>query len=502
MSLALEMLTPFPERGWGRVTELAKLYHISRTLLYEMRDRALCGLLEALASRDPGPQPEPTVLTVDEAFIQRAIAILPTLSGTVRGIQQGLDLLFHVSRSVGFISQTLATIGAQAAAYNATLSVPLPMLAEADEIFQGRQVGLTIVDGRSFLILSLTPAEARDGTTWGLAFLDLQERGIQFQDLASDGGTGIQAGIQAAQLVVPLRPDLFHLLREAHRLRQRLERAAERAMRVAERARQAEREAQAPKRRRGPRLKVSVPLAEVEAQEAQAINIHDLYVWLINEVRQALEPIIPDGRLTVVAEARATVETAIELLTALNHAEISEFARQLQKHLDALLAPLAWLEQTLAPYRQGLDPASEALILCAWQHRQALALVPGEGFPSDLQPIVRAFWTALSLFHRSSSLAESLHSWLRPYLQLHRGMPKWLLSLLQLFWNHHEFSRGKRAGSSPVQLAGVPDAPSLSEALDQVLGSQPSATGQPVKLYTLAEVFGLESSAQPAVQPA
>jgi hypothetical protein len=52
---------------------------------------------------------------------------------------------------------------------------------------------------------------------------------------------------------------------------------------------------------------------------------------------------------------------------------------------------------------------------------------------------------------------------------------------LQLFWNHHEFSRGKRAGSSPVQLAGVPDAPSLSEALDQVLGSQPSATGQPVK---------------------
>jgi len=202
LSLALEMLKPLPERGWGRVTELAEQYHLSRTLLYEMRDRALRGLLEALAPRDPGPQPALTVLTVDDAFIQRAIAILSTFRGPVRGIQQGLDLLFHVSRSVGYISQTLATIGAQAAAYNATLSVPLPVLAEADEIFQGRQLGLTIpgltsrtgVDGRSFLVLNLTPAESRDGTTWGLAFLEFEERGIQIQDLASDGSTGTRLG--------------------------------------------------------------------------------------------------------------------------------------------------------------------------------------------------------------------------------------------------------------------------------------------------------------------
>jgi len=136
---------------------------------------------------------------------------------------------------------------------------------------------------------------------------------------------------------------------------------------------------------------VRVPRAEAEAQGAQAIHTHDLYVWLVDEVRQALEPITPDGRLTTVAEARATVETAIDLLTALNHAEIREFARQLQKHLDALLAPLAWLEQTLAPYRKGLDLATETLILWVWQHRQALALAPGEGFPSDWQPTVRAF---------------------------------------------------------------------------------------------------------------
>ena len=97
--------------------------------------------------------------------------------------------------------------------------------------------------------------------------------------------------------------------------------------------------------------------------------------------------------------------------------------------------------------------------------------------PQTLRSIVRAVWDTLALFHRSSSLAESLHSWLRPYLQSHRGMPKWLLPLLQLFWNHHTFQRGKRAGSSPLELAGVEDALSLAEVLDQLFC--PSVATQP-----------------------
>jgi hypothetical protein len=55
----------------------------------------------------------------------------------------------------------------------------------------------------------------------------------------------------------------------------------------------------------------------------------------------------------------------------------------------------------------------------------------------------------LDLFHRSSSLAESLHSWLRPYLQIHRGMPQWLFPLLQLFWNYHEFEQGNVPAAAP-----------------------------------------------------
>ncbi len=145
--------------------------------------------------------------------------------------------------------------------------------------------------------------------------------------------------------------------------------------------------------------------------------------------------------------------------------------------MPELLAPLAWLEHHLAPLLKDLAANTQAFVLWTWQHRQTLALNLETDLPATLHSIVPLVWETLGLFHRSSSLAESLHSWLRPHLQIHRGMPRWLLPLLQLFWNHHEFERGKRVGHSPLELAGVPNAPSLTEVLDQLF--RPRETTQP-----------------------
>jgi hypothetical protein len=466
--LALEMLRPIPQREWGRATELAQTYDVSREFLYDLRDRALGSLIEGLSPRTPGPQPQETSLTIDRAFIQRAIVVMPVLKGTIRDIQQGLRLLFDVQRSVGYISQTLTVAGEQATVHNRGITVPLPILGEADEIFQGRKPCLTLVDGRSFLIVNLTPADSRDGTTWGVTYLDLVERGIQFHDLACDGGTGLRAGVKEAELVIPLRPDLFHILQDAHHLTRRLEGAAYKAIENTERARRADLEARGIIRRRGRHLKINVPLPQAALEETDAIALFDNWCWLLHEIRQALEPLTPTCGIVSTAETRATIETAIELLKKLGSPDISAFADDIQEKIPELLAPLEWLEQQLRPIFNDLDGDTAMFIIWTWQHRHELDFVEAD-FPEALRSLARAVWDTLGLFHRSSSLAESLHSWLRPYLQIHRGMPKWLLPLLQLFWNHHTFERGKRAGSSPVELAGVENAPSLIQVLDQLL---------------------------------
>jgi len=357
------------------------------------------------------------------------VVLSTAVPGTIRGIQLALELLFGRHCASGLLSETLQAYGEAARQYNARLTVPLPVLGEVDEIFQGRQPCLTVVDGRSFLVLNLSAAQGRDATTWGLTLLDLAERGIVFHDIASDGARGIQAGVRDAELFVPLRCDLFHLIQKGHQVTRQLEATAYRAIETAERARSIEQQAQGPTPRRGRPKSSKVSYAEAQRLEGQAIDRYDTWCWLFDEMCQALEPFNAQGNLTASSEARQTLEIVAELLQSLDVTKARSFARwQILGHLEELIAPLVWLEQTLAPYRVDLAPSTEALIVWAWQHRRVLQIDVQDltDVPAD---VVCAFWTALELFHRASSLAESLHSWLRPYLCAHRGMPDWLLPL-------------------------------------------------------------------------
>jgi transposase-like protein len=120
--------------------------------------------------------------------------------------------------------------------------LPIEVLGEADEIFQGRQPCLTLVDGRTFLVVNLSAQEHRDATTWGCVFLDAKNRGVRFANLVSDEAKGILAGVRAAELNVPVCPDLFHLMQDGKRISRRLEMRAYQAITNAERAQLIEQE--------------------------------------------------------------------------------------------------------------------------------------------------------------------------------------------------------------------------------------------------------------------
>lgn len=464
MTLAYLMLNPF--REWGEVSQLAKKHGVSRKFLYELRDKVQNAVEKALIPCEPGRKAEIQTLVVDDNLIRRAIAAYLTIvPGTIRPIQILLDLLFGVHRSTGTISQTAKALGQEALDYQHGLSLPISILGEADEIFQGQQPCLTLVDGRSFLVLNLSAEDHRDATTWGCVLLDVQRQGVKFQDLVSDGARGIRAGAEAAQLAIPLPPDLFHLTREGYHVTQRLEKQAYRAIERAERARRA------PQQRRGRKLTVPVALPQAEVEEQQALSNLSAWLFLNQEIRQALEPWDVCGYVCNPHDVRQTLLTAFELLHSLQQETINAFVDALSGKLDELLAPLEWLAQHLEPWRSQMDRQTEAGLVWAWLHRTELNLPTSQVLTPAQQPLVTAIWQTLALFHRSSSLAESLHSWMRPYLQVHRGMPDWLLPLLQVVWNHHSFSRNKRAGSSPMQLAGIQDPLSLSQLLDRLAGA-------------------------------
>ena len=186
--------------------------------LYQIRNQVKEAVENSLAPKAPGPQPQSEMLLLDEALLRRVITVLPMVPGSVRGIQTALELLFGVNRSVGSIHATLAESGRKASLYNSALMPAGPILAEADEIFCGGTPCLTVVDGESFMVLNIAASDTRCETAWGVTFLDLMEQGVAFHDVAADGAVGICAGMNAAGLDVPLRPDLFHLIQEATKI--------------------------------------------------------------------------------------------------------------------------------------------------------------------------------------------------------------------------------------------------------------------------------------------
>lgn len=55
-------------------------------------------------------------------------------------------------------------------------------------------------------------------------------------------------------------------------------------------------------------------------------------------------------------------------------------------------------------------------------------------------------------FKKSNSLMESVNSVIRCHLQTYKSIPRWFCSLFTFYWNNRKFSRGKRKGSSPIEI--------------------------------------------------
>jgi hypothetical protein len=463
IEIGLKMMMNSTERGWGWVTEMAAKYGVSRQTFYDLRDEAQAALERALKPNKPGPKPVAQELEVNREYINWATTVLAMQKGSTRDIQLGLALLFDVKRSVGFISQTLNEVGKKAADYNTRVYPAYPVQGEVDEVFQKMMPCLTVVDGQSFMVLNLSAEANRSGETWGKTFQRLAAQGVVFEDVVSDNASGIRAGLKETGLDTIWRLDVFHSVYEGHKISQKLENAAYNAMRHAERAQIYATEQAGEKRRKGRRRKAVGPVSEAEQQQALAIERFDLWTWLFSEVRLALEP-VHGYRFNDSITAREVLEVASDLLLVLDHPDVTAFATHLVKNLDSLLAPLRWREQMVADWQPTLQPEDEALILLVLRSPDLKI----DDLPGHLQPAALVYENALLQLHRASSHAESFHSWLRPYFDIHRTLPDWLLSLATLFWNHHTFQRGKRAGHSPVELAGIDDALSLHAVLRQV----------------------------------
>src|SRR5213594_18716 len=208
---------------YGKMTEIAQYYQISRTFLSQL-------LLMANLQLETLFSDEKLLFQKDHRHLDQLLLLL-RLEGkcSLLSISSILKALEYHPNSVGYLSQFFQSAGQM---LPSTLLMPSKTLVFylSDEIFALHVPILLTIDARSTTILNIELASDRSAETWRAHFDALEEHQFFSLGMASDRGLGLVAGYQAACDMALWVADYFHEFQDLFALRHQLERKAYAAM--------------------------------------------------------------------------------------------------------------------------------------------------------------------------------------------------------------------------------------------------------------------------------
>jgi hypothetical protein len=443
------------------ISALANQYQVSRKFVYQQLQIAHDALERAFTP--PADEQESVLFTVAitrSRLCQIVLALVLTCHSSLRGVVEFLAAVFDYPLSLGSVFNIVRSAVARARQINDSQDLSAVRIGADDEIFQGGKPVLVGVDTRSTYCYLLSPEEHRDGDTWGVRLLELNQRNFHPDATIADAGSGMRSGHEQALPGVPCRGDVFHCLYEVRPLVRYLENRAYEVMETVEKLTHKQKKHEWRKGRKN--LQVAQQLRHAKEAQIKAIalaqDVATLYTWLREDILAVAGPDYPNRRELldfVVAELvqrEGQCEHRIRPVRTLlvnQGADLLAFASALDKDLAALA--LEW-QVSAATVRQLLQtqhlPERD---IRKWQreatHRQQLG-----GRYYALSAAVAEMGGRVV---RASSLVENVNSRLRSYFFLRRQLGSDYLALLQFYLNHRRYLRSEhheRVGKSPAEL--------------------------------------------------
>jgi hypothetical protein len=465
--IALECWAARGKRA-GTPQRLAEQYDITRQSVNNVERKAREMLPIVLEPGPHGRRPAEKTIQVDRNRLVRGTVVLTEEGVSQRGVSVCLGELLDTPVSPSWINTELAKVEKRAAVVNRQWQPVVKETLSGDEIYSNGLPNLMVVGNDSLYIYALTRQPACDGEAWGCVLLEIED----FPQFASDGGTGLAAGVKVAE-VESHQLDWDHLLRPLWGQSTRLEKHAYAALEKAE-----ERAAKFNQSHTSKRLEQHLAAWErlnVEAEEKMARyeaffqiaqQVDDWFALIELESGQLRDPVAGAECLRCLGEQLQGWEGRIyEKLSS----HLNSFAEGLfsyQPVLAQALSPL--IERWGAPAIQALsriwqieaDEKRHPSPLVERRTRQTLwAESLDEAFSLLGEEQLWKAWDALSEVlgrsWRGSMLAECVNSLLRPVLDKRKHTDQGCLELFRFLHNVRPFERGKRADHSPAALVGL-----------------------------------------------
>src|SRR5258708_11257400 len=273
--------------SYGEVSHLSQMIGVSRQTLYRWKATGQAALEQALR-----PVSTPA-RTEANGQIERAIlTLLVEGHASYRGIQRCLWVLLGVQVSVGKIAAVVQSAGQRAQQW---MSRQVPATARGlalDELYGSRhgEAYLNVVDVHSGAVWATTSPVAVDGESWTLVLWEMQEQGLRWQTMGSDGGKAIGGAMKTVAPTLLAQRDVWHVLHACQQVQGRLDRLVDQLQEQAKTvARQAERLA------KGQKPRGAHPMSDVVTHAArlrQAQYVANSLRYLSSELRRLLEVVV------------------------------------------------------------------------------------------------------------------------------------------------------------------------------------------------------------------
>jgi hypothetical protein len=464
--IAMEVMPS--HRQHGVVSQLAREFEVSRQTIYTIAAVGKAVLSRAMEPGRHGAKISQKVMRVDREHVERSTVVLTRFGVSQRDIPICLEELLGTRRSSSWVNAQLAQREKVAAMINQEWQPRAEETLSGDEIYSNGSPNLLVVGNESLYIYALNRQPACDGDTWGCVLLD-SPHPAQF---ASDGGLGLAAGAQAAGVSVH-QLDWDHLLRPLWGQVARLERQAYGALEALE-----ARAAQFHQTQTVKRLEYHLSVWEHLRTDAEAkVSKFDQFYDLARQVDAQFGLIdLESGQIRDPVAAASVLRSVGKQLSQWEGRIYTKLSANLTNWADKLFAYQPILQQALAPLtEQWGTSALQALVRlwqleadakrqpvpllhrstqqAAWNHYldEAISLLGME----PLMPAWQALCQVLNRSWRGSMLCECVNSLLRPVLAGRKSSDQGCLELFRFLHNAHRFIRGKRAGHSPAELAGI-----------------------------------------------
>ena len=445
---------------YGKMTQIAQDYHISRTFLYQLSWAAKHHLEELFS--------DPQYLIEPSDFLLESWILVLRLEGqcSIPSISSIFKHFDYQPSSVGYLSQYLKDYGRSVPS---TLRVAEKKMVFylSDEIFAIGVPILVTLEAQSTAILKIELASDRSAETWEAHFKDLDKHLFHSIGMASDRGVGLMTGYQAACQDGRWVCDQFHEFQELFHRCQQLERKAYGAigkeMEAVALFHNAKSEANLQKR-----------LEQYERSHQaceQAMARYDQLSLLLQWLRATLHLCSPLGRLRTVAGVRSALIYLLDMIQEVEDEKLAKLLKPIRSHLDDIFVPFEQVESVHGELLELMpEPIVDALVL-AWHHNHLSYQSHGqkkhahqqqsqqwldfaEGLLDDqFEPRKVLVFEKLDTVVKASSLVEMVNSLLRPYLNSSKGqITQETLNLIMFYHNHRRYKGGRRQGKAPIEL--------------------------------------------------